>query len=173
MGSIHKKSLSDGRLTLIDHRTATVTGSRLGAGLSVAFACIAVVMVVLAAIARTPIPLPVAIAFGLAAYLLRLETGDRPPWPLSNLMRRPSASRADPRRPSARFGSTASTRRDRQPHTSESIDAYRVLGVEPGADQAAIRAAYRDRIKRAHPDTSTGDEETFRRVRAAYDRLRE
>lgn len=51
--------------------------------------------------------------------------------------------------------------------------AYEVLGLEPGADQAAIRRAYRQRIKEVHPDTEGGDEAAFRRVRQAYERLSE
>lgn len=31
-------------------------------------------------------------------------------------------------------------------------EAYRVLGLEPGADDGAVRAAYRDLMKRVHPD---------------------
>ncbi len=49
--------------------------------------------------------------------------------------------------------------------------AYDVLDLDPGADQATIRAAYRERIKEVHPDTETGDEDSFRRVRSAYERL--
>lgn len=61
-------------------------------------------------------------------------------------------SRADPR---------GTTRRE----------AYEVLGVEPGADQETIRTAYREKVKTVHPDAKTGDEEAFKRVTAAYDRL--
>lgn len=50
-------------------------------------------------------------------------------------------------------------------------DAYDVLGLDPDADQAAIKAAYRDRIKEVHPDTDGGDQEAFQRVRTAYERL--
>lgn len=50
-------------------------------------------------------------------------------------------------------------------------EAYDVLGVEPGADQAAIRRAYRERVKAVHPDAKTGDEAEFKRVTAAYERL--
>jgi hypothetical protein len=52
-------------------------------------------------------------------------------------------------------------------------EAYDTLGLEPGADQAAIRDAYRERIKEVHPDTEGGDEAAFRRVREAYERLSE
>lgn len=36
--------------------------------------------------------------------------------------------------------------------SAEQRDAYRVLGIEVGADANAVRAAYRRRIKLAHPD---------------------
>ncbi|MHB9288218.1 J domain-containing protein [Halobacteriales archaeon Cl-PHB] len=49
--------------------------------------------------------------------------------------------------------------------------AAKILGVEPGADESTVKAAYRDRIKQVHPDTESGDEERFRKVQAAYERL--
>ncbi len=47
-------------------------------------------------------------------------------------------------------------------------DPFAVLCVEPGADDAAVRAAYRDAV-RAHPPTR--DPEGFKAVRQAYERL--
>lgn len=52
-------------------------------------------------------------------------------------------------------------------------EAFAALGLSPGADQRAIRQAYRDRVKAVHPDADGGDEDEFRRVRAAYERLRD
>ncbi|MFC7228468.1 J domain-containing protein [Salinirubellus salinus] len=51
--------------------------------------------------------------------------------------------------------------------------AYAVLGLEPGAGPEAVRAAYRERVKEAHPDTPGGGVEEFIRVREAYEYLRE
>lgn len=51
-------------------------------------------------------------------------------------------------------------------------EASRVLGVEPGADAAAVKAAYREKVKRAHPDAPGGDDEQFRRVNQAYETLK-
>lgn len=51
-------------------------------------------------------------------------------------------------------------------------EALDVLGLESDADQRAIQRAYRARVKAVHPDAADGDEAAFRRVRAAYDRLR-
>ncbi|MFN7230103.1 MAG: DnaJ domain-containing protein [Synechococcaceae cyanobacterium] len=45
--------------------------------------------------------------------------------------------------------------------------ALALLGLEPGASQAAIKAAYRRLAKSHHPDMG-GDGEAFRRLEAAY-----
>ncbi|WP_435183417.1 J domain-containing protein [Halobellus sp. EA9] len=60
-------------------------------------------------------------------------------------------------------------RTDRNEPTVE--EAYRTLGLDPGADEEAVRRAYRERVKAVHPDTDDGDEETFKRVNRAYERL--
>jgi hypothetical protein len=49
-------------------------------------------------------------------------------------------------------------------------DHYRILGIDPGADGAAIRARYVDEMKRAHPDRNASPD-TLRRAQeltAAY-----
>jgi curved DNA-binding protein CbpA len=48
---------------------------------------------------------------------------------------------------------------------------FDVLGVEPDADDAAIEAAYRERVKKSHPDQG-GSAAEFRRVREAYEELK-
>jgi len=50
-------------------------------------------------------------------------------------------------------------------------EARRVLGVEPDADDAEIKRAYRERAKELHPDQAGGDEEAFKRATEAYERL--
>ncbi len=50
-------------------------------------------------------------------------------------------------------------------------DPYRILGVDRGATDAAIRAAYRKLAKTHHPDLNPGKpevEEQFKRISAAY-----
>lgn len=47
---------------------------------------------------------------------------------------------------------------------------YEVLRIDPDADDERVEAAYRRRIKEAHPDHG-GTVEEFRRVRAAYDAI--
>ncbi|WP_254839222.1 J domain-containing protein [Natronomonas marina] len=49
--------------------------------------------------------------------------------------------------------------------------AYDVLGLSSGADEEAVRRAYRRRVKEVHPDQG-GDEEEFQRVQEAYDAAR-
>jgi hypothetical protein len=46
-------------------------------------------------------------------------------------------------------------------------EAFAALGLEPGADEDAVRRAYRDRAKEVHPDAG-GDEDEFKRVQEAY-----
>ena len=52
-------------------------------------------------------------------------------------------------------------------------DHYETLRVDRDADLAAIRAAYRARIKASHPDATHTDETTeeFRRAREAFETL--
>ena len=50
-------------------------------------------------------------------------------------------------------------------------EAYDTLGLDPGADDQAIREAYRDLVKEVHPDSPSGDEEEFKEVKSAYERL--
>ncbi|WP_255151350.1 J domain-containing protein [Halorarius halobius] len=51
-------------------------------------------------------------------------------------------------------------------------EAREVLGVDRDASPEEIRAAYREQVKDAHPDHG-GSEEAFKRVRWAYEYLRE
>lgn len=72
------------------------------------------------------------------------------------------------------FGGQGQQQRRRAPSTTDKpseAEAYRTLGVEPGADDATVKQAYRQKVKEVHPDTDGGDEETFKRVNRAYERL--
>ncbi|MEO6256847.1 MAG: J domain-containing protein [Sphingomicrobium sp.] len=51
--------------------------------------------------------------------------------------------------------------------------AYAALGLEPGADRAAIEEAYRRLIKRYHPDRSGGDAARAAEINRAYFELRQ
>ena len=50
--------------------------------------------------------------------------------------------------------------------------AFAALGLAAGASEAAVREAYRERVKGVHPDHG-GDVESFRRLREAYTVARE
>lgn len=67
-------------------------------------------------------------------------------------------------------GRSSRTRQRRLTRTRE--EAAAVLGVAPDAPPEEVRAAYRERVMETHPDHG-GDEAAFRRVRWAYDQLRE
>ena len=50
--------------------------------------------------------------------------------------------------------------------------AYRELGLEPGADAASVEAAYRNLIKRFHPDRAGGDAARAAEINRAYQQIR-
>ncbi len=52
------------------------------------------------------------------------------------------------------------------------MDYYAILGIDPKADGAAIRRAFRGLAKRYHPDAGAGSsDEKFRAVTEAYETL--
>ncbi len=53
-----------------------------------------------------------------------------------------------------------------------SSDPYQELGIHPNASAAEIKAAYRELVKRHHPDTG-GDEEKMLSINAAWEILRD
>lgn len=46
-----------------------------------------------------------------------------------------------------------------------------ILDVDADADAAALKTAYREKVKTAHPDAPEGDEEAFKSVQNAYETL--
>lgn len=78
--------------------------------------------------------------------------------------------------PDAAATTTASSNGDSDPH-----GLYAALGLARGAEDAAVRAAYRERAKRLHPDANVGADaasasasgEEFARVQRAYAVLRD
>ena len=55
-------------------------------------------------------------------------------------------------------------------------DFYEVLGLQKGADEKALKAAYRNQAKKFHPDANPGDkaaEAKFKEVSEAYDILKD
>ncbi len=49
--------------------------------------------------------------------------------------------------------------------------ALDTLDLDDDASADEVKAAYRKRVKETHPDSKTGDEEAFKRVNRAYERL--
>jgi len=55
-------------------------------------------------------------------------------------------------------------------------DFYEVLGLQKGADEKALKAAYRNQAKKFHPDNNPGDkaaEAKFKEISEAYDVLKD
>jgi len=48
------------------------------------------------------------------------------------------------------------------------LEAYALLGLEPGSPPEALIGAFREAAKRCHPDRPGGDADSFRRVLDAY-----
>ena len=79
------------------------------------------------------------------------------------------------------FDETAQARIRRRHLAPAADDPWAVLGVEPGTDAAAIRAAYHTLVKRYHPDRALAEgvpaefirvsESRMADINAAYDRL--
>lgn len=155
-----------------------MTRSRLLLAVAGVLAGAAVVFVVLGA-AFNLILVVAAVPFGAAAYFLwsdatgrlqrrfRWRTVDREAFERARRDARSAReSRAGGRDRTSRWQPD-----DGAPRTMGREEALAALDLSPGADQRAIRRAYRDRVKAVHPDADGGDEDEFRRVRAAYERL--
>lgn len=52
--------------------------------------------------------------------------------------------------------------------TETTVWAYNLLGLEKAADLEQIKAAYRQKVKRVHPDRSHGDPDLFKSLTKAY-----
>ncbi|MFB6282080.1 MAG: J domain-containing protein [Haloferacaceae archaeon] len=154
---------------------------RLLIALAAVFAGLAVALTAVA-LAEQPFLLLLALPFGVTAYFMwhqatgRLErrTRARARDPRDPRERRRNAAARGPRGGRAGRGSARSAGvrpgTDAGPSPAE---AYRILGLEPGADDEEVRAAYRERAKELHPDAESGDEEAFKRVTRAYETLTE
>jgi hypothetical protein len=86
----------------------------------------------------------------------------------------PPGGRGRQRRGRARQGGRQRQQRRTAPSTTDRPsreEACRTLGVSPDADEATIKRAYRQKVKEVHPDTADGNEEAFKQVTRAYERL--
>jgi DnaJ-domain-containing protein 1 len=149
-----------------------VDRDRLLLALAATFAGLTVLLAV-AALAVQPFLLAVALPFAVLTYFLWYQATGR----LEARTRRRRARAGERARRAASAGPRGGTgagavgpRPDDGPSREE---AYRRLGLDPGADADAdaVKRAYRERVKEVHPDTADGDEETFKEVTRAYERL--
>ena len=159
---------------------------RLVLGLAAVFAGLTVLLVILA-FTQQLFLLILAVPFGATTYFMwyhasgRLEARTR-----TRRVRGGSrfgrGGRTDAGRGPRGFGAGArraareaqeSRRQAARPSSSElsQQEAYRALGLDPGADEDAVRTAYRERVKEVHPDRPSGDEDEFKRVNRAYEQL--
>lgn len=173
--------------------TPPVTRSRLLIALASVFAGLAAVLVAAASVYRTPVPLVAAVPLGFTGALLwyhgtgrlgaRLRARARARARGESRGRRRGEGRSRGRAgrgPGPRGRRATGTEYDRargrdradvRGEAPSRAEAYRVLGLNPGADEEEVRRAYRERAKATHPDAEGGDEEAFKRVNAAYERL--
>lgn len=151
------------------------------------------------ALARQPFLLLVAVPFAVGAYLVWRGATGQFGYGLTSgrriretrfreasrqqSTRASGGSREESRRAAGRRGARQQRRQRRRrgfrgppeqsSQTLERAEAYRVLGLSPDADAAAVKSAYREQVKRTHPDADGGDRDAFQRVNAAYETLRE
>lgn len=156
-----------------------MTRSRLLLTVAAVLAGAAAVFVVLGAVFNLLLVVA-AVPFGAAAYFLWADATGR----LRGRIRRRAVDgetferrrRTARSRREARNGGRDRTARSRfEAGPTGSMDreeALDALGLSTDADQRTIRRAYRHRVKAVHPDADDGDEAEFRRIRAAYERLR-
>lgn len=157
---------------------------RLVLYLAAVFAGLTVLLAVVS-LAKQPFLLVLAVPFAATTYFLWSHATGR----LAERTRRRArqertrtraASDAGPRADGDRFGERTRRRAQQTAGGQQTrstapgptrAEAYRTLDLEPGASSDAVRRAYRQKVKEVHPDTDSGDEESFRRVNRAYETL--
>ena len=167
-----------------------MTRSRLLLVLASTFAGLAAVLAVLGVV-YSLVLIPVAVPFAGTAYLLWYHATGRL---VERARRKANRDRVQQEQARDRFrrraahrlgtdGTGAARRGSRSEGSSAGASARRsadgptrreaadLLGVPVNADEATVRAAYRDRAKELHPDAEEGSEEAFKRVAVAYERL--
>ena len=179
----------------------TETGSRLLLGVAAVLAGTTVLLGVFGLV-YNPLLLLAALPFAAATYFLwGSATGrlDRRMREQATARRVESGAGSEARRPSGPAGQSGRWReRVRRPPpgagpgtgagasaagrpppgsaedtTPTKSAAASVLGIDPEAEDAEIRRAFREKARELHPDAPDGDEAEFRRVRTAYERLTE
>lgn len=174
--------------------------SPLVVGLAAVFAGMTVMLIVLAAVFRDPVVAFLSVPFAAATYLFWYHASGRIREGIHERARRQRAKREaraaqDDRERDGfgagpRFGGGPRSRTARETRTGQQAraggrtargqrvdagaisrrEAYRTLGLEQGADEATVRRTYREQVKDVHPDRG-GDEEAFKELTRAYERL--
>jgi hypothetical protein len=171
-----------GTLTTLRPLHSFVDRDRLILGLAAVFVGLAVALAAVA-LAEQPFLLLLALPFGATAYIMwhhatgrleqRARARARERGPAGDRRRR-DAARGPRGGPWAETGAVGDGA-DRAPPPADPglspAEAYRILGLDPDAGPEEVRAAYRERAKEHHPDTSSGDEEAFKRITRAYETL--
>lgn len=99
----------------------------------------------------------------VAVYQRDALTGHRPTWTMGALRGAKGDGGFDPAGEAPRFHARAHAP---QPRPAAALRALDALGLDETADAAAVKARYKDLVKRLHPDANGGD-------RSNEDRLRE
>jgi hypothetical protein len=167
-------------------RTAGVEPERLVTGLTVVFAGMTGTVVLVGIAGFEPVAFVVAVPLAAATVVFWYHSSGRLRERVARTRAGATAGTGDRSGAGEGFGAGAGreTRRDRNRRQGKGAGraaeraesdvsraaAYRRLDLEPGAGEAAVRAAYRRKVKDVHPDRG-GDEAEFRRVTEAYERL--
>lgn len=111
----------------------------------------------------------------IEADLRKDITWQRPTWPLGmkGASRRFAFGIDDPFEIMAGDESEEAARRTRPPTPEE--EAMKVLGLDGPLTHVALKARYKELVKRHHPDANNGDkqaEERFKRINQAYTTLK-
>ncbi|PSP84246.1 molecular chaperone DnaJ [Halobacteriales archaeon QS_6_64_34] len=164
---------------------------RLTKGITVVFGILTAVLTVVGALS-SPAVLFLALLFGASTYLMYYHRSGKMAASVYERVERRAAT--DGRGARRDDGRGAGPREEWEPprdgrsrRTAERVrqararrqqssgpttaEAYDRLGLDPSADESAVKQAYRDRVKATHPDTDGGSEREFKRVKAAYERL--
>jgi hypothetical protein len=155
-----------------------VDRDRLLLGLAAVFAGMTVLLVVLA-LAVQPFLLVLALPFGATTYFLWYHASGRLRERMRGRQRRQRRQRRRGPAAGGPFGPGQGRAAGPGPGAGRGprgdgpspAEAYRTLGLDPGADEATVREAYRERVKEVHPDRG-GSEDEFKRVTRAYEALR-
>ena len=171
---------------------------RLTKGIAVVFGVLTAVLTVVGLLA-SPAVLFLAAMFGASTYLMYYHlSGKMAASVYRRVEQRAATDGRGPRRSAGRGGFGAEPREEWTPPRDERrrrarrtrqrarqrargrtagsagptpAEAYDRLGLDPDADQSAVKQAYRERVKETHPDTDSGSEREFKRVKAAYETL--